>query len=618
DYGTGLSLTGDTPNLIIAGSNRGGGSPRLYSLQNPASPSFVSQPGAGDYMHDAATMIIRDSRKDTQCVNAVDYCEVMFDFNESTIDIWDITDSTNPVRLSRTPYSNSAYTHSGWPTEDGMYLFVHDELDEQRFGLSTTVRTFSLADLRSPVAESVWAGPTLAIDHNGFVRGNRYYMSNYSRGLTILDISDPTLITPIALLDTYPFSDSASFVGAWGAYPYFHSGHVAVSDIDSGFYMVADDSRSTAQGSLQFTELSYGGDEGSTISVNVTRSGGTAGAVSVDYEIIPGTAQGSDVSSISGSLSWADGQSGSQTIDVTPLVDGTPESLEVMLLKLTAPTGGAALGNRSVAGVYVSDPGAGSVVEFDSDSIDVAERGFGTAVVTVQRRGSAVGSASVEYSLSNGDATENSDYAGSTTGTLVWGDGDALPRTLEFQITDDGRGEGDEFFELTLQSPTGTTIGTSATLRVNILDGSGSNSAPNAIAGSSQTVSSGSTVTLDGRSSNDPDGDTLSYQWSQISGTSVSLSGADTQTATFTAPSVSSDTLLTFRLEVSDAGGLSDTTTVNVTVRAPGASGGGGGGGGGFSYWLALLLALTALARSRHRLHGCGLRQRALSRRDAA
>ena len=63
--------------------------------------------------------------------------------------------------------------------------------------------------------------------------------------------------------------------------------------------------------------------------------------MSVDYEIIPGTAEASDVASISGSLNWADGQSGSRTIDVTPLADGVSESLELMLLKLNAPTGGA-------------------------------------------------------------------------------------------------------------------------------------------------------------------------------------------------------------------------------------------------------------------------------------
>ena len=237
---TGLSLTGGPPSLIAAGSNNGSGRFRLYSLANPTAPAFVSIPGNATYMHDAASMIIRDSRKDTQCVLAVDYCEVLFDFSEDAVEIWDITDPQSPAKLSTVLYSNTGYTHSGWPSEDGQYLYVHDELDEQGFGLQTTVRVFSLSNLINPVQVGTWSGLTTAIDHNGFVRGNRYYMSNYSRGLTILDLTDPANPVATGRLDTYPFSDSANFVGAWGAYPYYPSGVVAVSDINSGLYIVGD------------------------------------------------------------------------------------------------------------------------------------------------------------------------------------------------------------------------------------------------------------------------------------------------------------------------------------------------------------------------------------------
>ncbi len=242
DYATGLSLTGAPPALVIAGSNNGGGAFRLYSRSDAAAPDFVVLPegNGSDYMYDAASTIIRDSRKDTQYGNTTRYCEVLFDFNESTVDLRDVTDATNPVRLSRTPYANSAYTHSGWPSEEGRHLFVHDELDEQQYGLRTTLRTLSLADLTAPVVVGSWIGPTRAIHHNGFVRGNRYYMSNYSRGLGILDISDPAAVQAAGFLDTYPFPDGANFVGACGAYPYFPSGTIAVSDISSSLYLVGD------------------------------------------------------------------------------------------------------------------------------------------------------------------------------------------------------------------------------------------------------------------------------------------------------------------------------------------------------------------------------------------
>ena len=96
DYSTGLSITGDTPTLIVAGSNTGNGNYRSYSLANPASPAFVSGGMGSGYMHDASSMVITDSRKDTQCANAGTHCEVLLDFNENSFEIWDITSASNP------------------------------------------------------------------------------------------------------------------------------------------------------------------------------------------------------------------------------------------------------------------------------------------------------------------------------------------------------------------------------------------------------------------------------------------------------------------------------------------------------------------------------------------
>ncbi len=180
DFSTGLALTDDTPLLVVAGSNRNDGRFRTYSLDDPRAPAFVATPatppdqpsGNRLYMHDAASMIVTDARKDSQCVNAAAaYCDIVFDFNESSLDIWDVTDPANPARLSREPYGNSGYTHSGWWTEDKQFVFVQDELDERDRGLQTTLRAFSIADLRNPTLAGTWTGPTTAIDHNGFVRG---------------------------------------------------------------------------------------------------------------------------------------------------------------------------------------------------------------------------------------------------------------------------------------------------------------------------------------------------------------------------------------------------------------------------------------------------------------
>ncbi len=87
---------------------------------------------------------------------------------------------------------------------------------------------------------------------------------------------------------------------------------------------------------------------------------------------------------------------------------------------------------------------------------------------------------------------------------------------------------------------------------------------PVAIAGANQTVSGGSTVTLDGSASVSPSGDTLTYSWVQTGGTPVMLSGANTATPTFTAPKESAT--LVFELTVTDSSGQTATDTVVITV----------------------------------------------------
>ena len=57
----------------------------------------------------------------------------------------------------------------------------------------------------------------------------------------------------------------------------------------------------------------------------------------------------------------------------------------------------------------------------------------------------------------------------------------------------------------------------------------------------------------------------LSYTWAQVSGPAVTLTGASTSVASFTAPDVSADTAFVFALTVSD-GQASDTKPVTVTL----------------------------------------------------
>lgn len=96
----------------------------------------------------------------------------------------------------------------------------------------------------------------------------------------------------------------------------------------------------------------------------------------------------------------------------------------------------------------------------------------------------------------------------------------------------------------------------------------GSNQPPTAVAGADQTaVVPGSTVTLNGTASSDPDNDPLTYSWTQISGPVVVLSGAGTATPSFTAPGGIGSTPLVFQLIVNDGTTSSAADTVTISVQ---------------------------------------------------
>lgn len=94
--------------------------------------------------------------------------------------------------------------------------------------------------------------------------------------------------------------------------------------------------------------------------------------------------------------------------------------------------------------------------------------------------------------------------------------------------------------------------------------------APVANAGPDQAVGANATVTLDGTGSTSGSPIT-SYNWSQISGTTVTLSNATTAQPTFTSPASMSSSTLVFGLTITNSLGATsaqDTVTITVSARA--------------------------------------------------
>lgn len=155
-----------------------------------------------------------------------------------------------------------------------------------------------------------------------------------------------------------------------------------------------------------------------------------------------------------------------------------------------------------------------------------------------------------------GDLAINLGSASNGTVTLVG-------NTVRFTPTANYSGTGSFTYTVTASARTSST----ATVTVGV---SAVNDGPTANAGSDQTVASGASFTLSG-SGTDPEGDSLTYTWSQTAGTSVASFNTAQASPSVTAPTLqSSDSpvTLTFSLSVSD-GAASDSDTVDVTVNPP-------------------------------------------------
>ncbi|MDP7037235.1 MAG: choice-of-anchor B family protein, partial [Candidatus Marinimicrobia bacterium] len=92
--------------------------------------------------------------------------------------------------------------------------------------------------LDDPKIINVYDSGLNTIDHNNYVKGDLLFQSNYSAGLRLLSIKDPTNPLELASFDTYPSGDYASFVGSWGNYPYFNSGTIIVSSMEEGLFIL--------------------------------------------------------------------------------------------------------------------------------------------------------------------------------------------------------------------------------------------------------------------------------------------------------------------------------------------------------------------------------------------
>ncbi len=132
-------------------------------------------------------------------------------------------------------------------------------------------------------------------------------------------------------------------------------------------------------GALQFAAATFSSPEGdTTVQIGVTRSGGSAGAVSVQYATSNGSATaGADYTAASGTLNWADGDTATKFFGVALLDDAAVEGGETINLALSNAGGGATLGTQTSAVLTITDNDVAAPVV----SLSASALNFGTVNV---------------------------------------------------------------------------------------------------------------------------------------------------------------------------------------------------------------------------------------------
>ena len=223
----------------VIGSSLYEGGPAFIDVNDPLNPTLEGGFSDESYSHDAHIVTYNGPDQDHHGK------EILFGSNSDGGDnnqvvIVDVTDKSAPTLISNMSYSNGGYTHQGWLAQDHQYYYLGDELDEINYGGRTKTLVFDLEDLDNPILHHTYLGATNAIDHNGYTKNNSFFIANYTAGfreINTINIASGAMEEE-GFFDTYPSNNNANFNGVWSIYPYFESGVIVISDINTGLYLV--------------------------------------------------------------------------------------------------------------------------------------------------------------------------------------------------------------------------------------------------------------------------------------------------------------------------------------------------------------------------------------------
>ena len=208
------------------------------------------------------------------------------------------------------------------------------------------------------------------------------------------------------------------------------------------------------QGILQFSSADYTINEnGAFATVFVVRTGGSSGAVTVDYSTSDGTAlSAADYVTSAGTLSFADGDT-VKSFDIPILDDPLDENDETVQLSLSGPTGGALVSGQSTASLTILDDDAPPTLSIDDLSVTEGNTGTTNAVFTVSLSKPSIETTTIRFTTAPGTATSGGDFA-PAVGTLTFNAGETL-KTVAIRVMGDTLIESNETFLVNLELVSG-------------------------------------------------------------------------------------------------------------------------------------------------------------------
>jgi hypothetical protein len=225
----------------------------------------------------------------------------------------------------------------------------------------------------------------------------------------------------------------------------------------SAVLTITDDDASQS-GSFNFSAASYSvNEDGGNATITIKRTGGSDGAVSVQYATSDGTATGSaDYTTTSGTLSWADGDGADKTFTIAIANDALDELAETLNVALSNPTGGASLGNASSAVLTISDDDVQPAISISD--VSQAEGNSGTTgfMFDVTLSAASGQTVTVDYLAADGTAQVGGDYQAASA-TLTFAPGETT-KSFSVVVNGDTQDEATETFVVNLSNPANATI----------------------------------------------------------------------------------------------------------------------------------------------------------------